>query len=90
MHELQGVQTLFNKLEKRLEDTAYCGSKQLGYKDILKLQLGIDSTAFEVLYFDELDVYLETPADFHLHNDDSRVDWIEVWEQLNKIESELI
>uniref|UniRef100_A0AB39C8C9 Uncharacterized protein n=1 Tax=Staphylococcus phage UHP46 TaxID=3234966 RepID=A0AB39C8C9_9CAUD len=90
MHELQGVQTLFNRLEKRLGGMAVCGSKQLGYKDILKTRLGIDSTAFEVLYFDELDVYLETPADFHLHNDDSRVDWIEVWEQLNKIESELI
>ena len=90
MHELQGVQTLFNKLEGLIGDIGYYVGKYLGYKDCLKARLGIDSTAFEVLYFDELDVYLETPEDFHLHNDNSRVDWIEVWEQLNKIESELI
>ena len=72
MNELQGVQTLFNKLEKRLEDTAYCGNKQLGYKDILKLQLGLDTIPFDVLYYD-----------------DSRVDWIEVWEHMNTIEQEL-
>ncbi|ANT44849.1 hypothetical protein HOR18_gp186 [Staphylococcus phage vB_SscM-1] len=90
MHELQGVQTLFNKLEDRLGGMAVYGGKHLGYKDNLKARLGIDSTAFEVLYFDELDEYLETPEDFHLHNDNSKVDWIEVWEQLNKIERELI
>ena len=90
MHELQGVQTLFNKIEGLIGDISYYGGKYLDYKECLKARLGIDNTAFEVLYFDELDVYLETPEDFHLHNDNSRVDWIEVWEQLNKIESELI
>ena len=89
MNELQGVQTLFNKLEKRLEDTAYCGNKQLGYKDILKLQMGLDDTAFEVLYFDELEEYLENPQDYHLYYDDTRVDWIGVWEHMNTIEQEL-
>lgn len=90
MNELQGVQTLFNKLEGRLGDMGQYGTKQLGYKDLLKNRLGIDEVAFEVLYFDELDCYLETPKDFHLHNDNSRVDWISVWEQLNKVERELI
>ncbi len=89
MNELQGVQTLFNKLEKRLEDTAYIGDKQLGYKDILKIQMGLDDTAFEVLYFDELEAYLENPQDFHLYYDDSRVDWIEVWEHMNRVEQDL-
>lgn len=89
MNELQGVQTLFNKLEKRLEDTAFICDKQLGYKDILKIQLGINDIAFEVLYYDELGEYLENPQDFHLYYDDSRVDWIEVWEYLNTVENEL-
>ncbi|ARM69083.1 hypothetical protein vBSauCG_166 [Staphylococcus phage vB_Sau_CG] len=89
MNELQGVQTLFNKLEGRLEHTAYCGNKQLGYKDILKIQLGLDTIPFDVLYYDELDCYLENPQDFHLYYDDSRVNWIEVWEHLNTVEQEL-
>lgn len=87
MHELQGIQTLFNKVERQLIDTRY--EFPLGYKDILKAQMGIDDTAFEVLYYEELDQYLENPQDFHLYNDDSRVNWIEVWEQLNKLESNL-
>lgn len=90
MNELQGVQKLFTKLEGLLGDMGHCGGKYLGHKENFKARLGIDSTAFEVLYFDELDVYLESPEAFHLHNDNSRVDWIGVWEQLNKVESELI
>lgn len=87
MHELQGIQTLFNKVERQLIDTRY--EFPLGYKDILKEQMGIDDTAFEVLYYEELEQYLENPQDFHLYNDDSRVNWIEVWEQLNKLERQL-
>ena len=90
MNELQGIQKLFTKIEGLIGDIGYYGGKYLGYKECLKARLGIDSTAFEVLYFDELEEYLENPQDFHLYYDDSRVDWIEVWEQLNKIESELV
>ena len=90
MNELQGIQKLFTKIEGLIGDIGYYGGKYLGYKECLKARLGIDSTAFEVLYFDELEEYLENPQDFHLYYDDSRVGWIEVWEQLNKIERELI
>ena len=90
MNELQGIQKLFTKIEGLIGDIGYYGGKYLDYKECLKARLGIDSTAFEVLYFDELEEYLENPQDFHLYYDDSRVDWIEVWEQLNKIESELV
>lgn len=85
--QLQGVQKLFKKLEDKLGGMTVYGGKDLGYKGNLKALLGIDSIAFDVLYFDELDVYLEEPEAFHLHNDNSRVDWISVWEQLNVIES---
>ncbi|WBF82269.1 hypothetical protein [Mammaliicoccus virus vB_MscM-PMS2] len=90
MNELQGVQKLFKKLEEKLGGMTVYGGKDLGYKGNLKALLGIDTIAFDVLYFDELDVYLEEPEAFHLHNDNSRVDWISVWKQLIKIESKLI
>ncbi len=87
MHELQGIQTLFNRVERQLENTYY--NAKIGYKERLRLLMGIDDTAFEVLYYEELEQYLENPQDFHIYNDDSRVHWIEVWEHLNTIEQDL-
>ena len=42
MHELQGVQKLFTKIEGLIGDIGYYGGKHLGYKECLKARLGID------------------------------------------------
>ena len=52
---------------------------------MLKAYIGIEETAFEVLYDEQLSEYQKTPQDFHLYSDDSRVDWDEVYERLQKL-----
>lgn len=85
------LQNKFNKVEQQFQQEVpeYKTMPEAdngGYKQMLKAYMDIEPTAFEVLYDEQLDAYKAQPQDFHLYNDDSRVDWGEVVQQLEVLQ----
>jgi len=87
---LQEVQNEFKRVEDvfQSEVPASETSEEAGdggYKQMLKAYIDIEETAFDVLYDEEIEAYQNHPQDYHLHGDDSRVDWGETYEKLQAI-----
>lgn len=90
LFQLKDIQNEFKRVEDLFqsevpESETMPEAKNGGYKEMLKAYIGIEETAFEVLYDEQLSEYQKTPQDFHLYSDDSRVDWDEVYERLQKL-----
>jgi len=90
MFTLQDVQNEFKQVEKLFRKevpeykTSVLGDKG-GYKELLKAYMDIDYTAFEVLYDEAENEYEEKPQDFHFDNDNSRINWNSIMEQLQEL-----
>lgn len=90
MFTLQDVQNEFKQVEKIFRKevpeykTSVVGDKD-GYKELLKAYMDIDYTAFEVLYDEAENEYEEKPQDFHFDNDNSRINWNSIMEQLQEL-----
>lgn len=76
------VMAEFNRLENNFQDV-YIENND--YTNELKKYLGsIDPLTFNILYFDEVDLYLKNPKPFHLENDTDYINFENVYYQLKK------
>ncbi|OEK58977.1 hypothetical protein [Staphylococcus equorum] len=87
---LQDVQKEFKEVEDLFqsevpESKTAVEAEGGGYKQMLKAYMDIESTAFEVLYDEQISEYQATPEAFHLPYDESRIEWGEVLEELQAL-----
>lgn len=56
-----------------------------GFHASLNNLLGLAPETYEVLRYSETKEYLENPSEYHLYNDDERIDWKEVLRHFKRV-----